>query len=73
MSKNCVACKHFDITPAFAGYSEYTPGHSFRMDCAKAVWDWDEEGTQQHFYECLNTAEHCELFELADYAKRGEA
>lgn len=56
-NQTCFFCKHFRCSTAEPDYSEYTPGCSFTMGCAKCVWDMDP-------YDCTET-------ELRDYIRTG--
>ena len=60
----CWSCKHFNFSSGDAGYSQYTPGYSASMDCAKNVWDFSfNNSSQAELEKTLKTAETCKKFE----------
>jgi len=64
--RTCYGCKYFDVTTGAHGYSEYTPGWDWSMNCFKDHWSFDgfEDGTNE-FGKKLDTANTC-----ADYEQR---
>lgn len=61
--KLCWFCTHFIYGQAMGGYSEYTPGSDFYIECDKKHWKFDAEmTTQAQFGEMLSTAKTCEDF-----------
>lgn len=37
-SHTCFFCSHFSLDTGSPGYSEWTPGDEFSMECFKGVW-----------------------------------
>ena len=68
--KNCIFCTHLYVSPEEDGYSEYTPGWDFRMDCLKYHWKFEDFNDIGHdsLVSCMVTAETCEDYELDDFA-----
>lgn len=63
----CWSCKHILYSMADEGYSEYTPGSSFDLDCMKDHWKFDPYvDSLEKFKNCLLTAETCKDFERRD-------
>jgi len=60
----CLWCKHFYLSTGSRGYSEFTPGSEFTMDCAKGHWHWKEYGSEEQYRACILTALHCEDYEV---------
>lgn len=57
--KTCLFCEHYYISVGSPGYSEYTPGSDFSMDCNKGHWDFKQYDTEAHYRGCLVTAQSC--------------
>lgn len=62
--KLCWDCKHIDFIAGDPGYSEYTPGNDFHLECSKNMWEFDNYGDQlSDFRQKLEVANVCGLFE----------
>jgi hypothetical protein len=58
--KLCLWCKHFYLDVGSPGYSEYTPGSDFEMDCRKNHWEYrGVSGTEDEYRACLISALVC--------------
>lgn len=63
--KACWWCRHFEYSQSDPGYSEYTPGNDFGMECYKNKWSFDSGmTTQDEFGAMLASAETCPDFEV---------
>ena len=59
----CWWCAHFQYDSGSPGYSEWTPGTDFRMECGKKVWEFKMfvDG-QDAFAAKLSAAQWCKDF-----------
>lgn len=65
VEKLCLWCKYFYLTVGSPGYSEYTPGSDFSMDCGKSHWDYKGvSDSENHYRECLLAAQVCPDYEF---------
>ena len=56
-NKACYMCQFFDITQAELGYSSYTPGCDFDMECHKDHWRFIAyDCTREEYAKMLETA-----------------
>lgn len=63
--KLCLWCKHFYLSIGSLGYSEYTPGSDFTMDCNKFHWNYEGANSSEEEYRaCLISAQVCPDYEF---------
>jgi hypothetical protein len=59
----CIGCKHFWVDMGSPGYSELTPGDDFSIYCNKNHWEFRKFSTEEHFKQCLKTANTCQDYD----------
>ena len=64
----CWFCEHCYYSNGSPGYSEWTPGTDFSLECGKGYWDFDNfDDTLTEFREQIEAAMRC-----ADFKDRGD-
>lgn len=63
-NKLCLFCKNFRLDPGDPGYSEYTPGWDFEMECRKGHWRFDqfkmnEEDYRKTLLKAIECKDYC--------------
>lgn len=58
----CIYCKHFSIDLGEPGYSEYTPGSDFSIDCRKKKWEFNPFGSETEYRLCIVAAQKCDEY-----------
>ena len=61
----CLWCKHYYLSLGSPGYSEYTPGSDFSMDCEKSHWRFKEHDSEARYRDCILTALRCPDYKIS--------
>lgn len=68
--KTCLECKYLNVASGDPGYSEYTPGYEWAMECSKDVWSIDPwSASTDQFRQWMRSAETCSKFALYKVTK----
>ena len=60
LERTCYGGSRFCMATADSGYSEYTPGTDWSMECMEKKWNFDPfVDDVDKFAACLNTAQTC--------------
>ena len=63
-TKMCWWCKNFYYSRGEPGWSEYTPGSDFSIECLKSHWAFEQDSTSKdEFRNMISHAVDCADFE----------